>query len=53
MQMIGHEHCRKNSPIFEFADSRLKCVKCRFICQNPLAIRHANRDEVNDPLFPS
>ena len=53
MQMIRHEHCRKNLPIVEFADGRLECFECNLICQNASTIRDTNRDEINNGLFPA
>jgi hypothetical protein len=48
----GMSIAAKNLPIVEFADGRLECFECEFICQTASTIRDTNRDEINHALLP-
>ena len=53
VKVIWHKHRGEHAPFLKFCGGNVKCFKSRFIRQDGLPIRHANRDEVNYRLFPA
>jgi hypothetical protein len=52
VQVIGHQHGGKNSPVLELTHRCFERVEGGGVCQDGFTISDANRDEVNHALSP-